>query len=93
MGDNITDMVMPMLHEMRAEMRERFDYVNKELHNLDGRMDRVERRLGKVEDSVLSYARGMTADTLMSKLLTGEFAERIEALELKVRELEARHEH
>jgi len=33
----------------------------------------------------------MTADTLLSKLITGEFEQRIEALELEVAALKAEH--
>jgi polyhydroxyalkanoate synthesis regulator phasin len=48
----------------------------------------LDRRLGAVEEAQRSYRQALTADTLMSKLLTGEFEERIEALERRVRELE-----
>jgi hypothetical protein len=44
--------------------------------------------LGAVESAQGSYRQALTADTLLSKLVTGEFEERIEALESKMRELE-----
>jgi polyhydroxyalkanoate synthesis regulator phasin len=48
----------------------------------------LDKRPGGVEDAQRSFRQALTADTLPSKLLTGEFEERIEALENKVRELE-----
>jgi len=48
----------------------------------------LDSRLGKIEETRVSYRQALTADTLLSKLLTGEFEERIEALEKRVRELE-----
>ncbi len=36
----------------------------------------------------MSYRQALTADSLLSKLVTGEFEERIEALEKKVKDLE-----
>lgn len=64
------DMIMPMLCEMRAEMRERFDGVDL--------------RLAKLEEAQKSFKHALTSDTLLSRLLTGEFEERIEALEQRV---------
>jgi hypothetical protein len=78
-----TDMVVPMLREMRAESGARHGEVL-------ARFDRVEQRLQKLEDAQVSFKQALTADSLLSKLVTGEFEERIEALEAKVRELEAR---
>jgi hypothetical protein len=48
----------------------------------------LDKRMGRIEDAQGSFRQAMTADTLLSKLLTGEFEERIEALENKIRELE-----
>ena len=75
------DMILPMLREMRADLVERLDQ-----HST--RFDLVDKRLTKIEGHIGSFRHALTADTLMSKLVTGEFEERIEALEAKVRELE-----
>jgi hypothetical protein len=75
------DMIVPLLREMRAENKAGFDQV-------DARFGVVERRLGKIEETLVSYRQALAADSLLSKLLTGEFEERIEALEKKVKELE-----
>ncbi len=71
-----SDLVLPLLREMRAEMKARFDGV-------DARLDAVEK-------AQVSYRHALAGDTLMSRLLTGEFEERIEALERRVRQLESR---
>jgi hypothetical protein len=78
-----TDMIMPMLRDIRAENETRHGEVL-------ARFDRVAQRLQKLEDAQLSFKQALTADSLLSKLVTGKFEERIEALEAKVRELEAR---
>ena len=75
------DMILPMLREMRAEIAGRFDGV-------DARLDPVDRRLAALEAVQASYRHALTADTLLSRRLTGEFEGRIEELERRVRELE-----
>jgi hypothetical protein len=77
------DMVLPMLRDMRAENEARHGEVL-------ARFDRVEQRLKKLEDAQVSFKQALTADSLLSRLVTGEFEERIEALEARIRELEAR---
>ncbi len=70
-----TDMIMPILREKRSEAEQRHREV---LEHLD-----------KLEQGQVSFEHALTADTLVSKLVTGEFEERIELLERKVLELEA----
>jgi len=48
----------------------------------------LDKRLGGVEETPRSFRQALTADTLLSKLFTGDFEEPIEALENKVKELE-----
>ena len=77
-----SDMIVPLLREMRAE--------NATLHEQTRELIRaLDKRMGAVEGAQKSYRQALTADTLLSKLLTGEFEERIDALERKVRELDA----
>jgi hypothetical protein len=77
------DMILPMLREMRAESEARHGEV-------PARFDRVEQRLKKLEDTQTTFKQALTADSLLSKLVTGEFETPIEHLEAKVAELEAR---
>jgi hypothetical protein len=75
------DMVIPLLREMRAENAALHEQTRELIKALD-------KRSGVVEGAQGSFRQALTADTLFSKLVTGEFEERIEALERKVRELE-----
>jgi hypothetical protein len=75
------DMIVPLLREMRAENLVEHERTRALVMTLD-------KRLGGVEEVQKSFRQALTADTLLSKLVTGEFEERIEALENKMRELE-----
>jgi hypothetical protein len=75
------DMIIPLLRDMRAENAARHS------QSLE-RFTAVEQRLDKLETTLNGFRHALTADSLLSKLVTGEFEERIELLERKVRELE-----
>ena len=75
------DMIVPLLREMRAETAASDEQTRALIKGL-------EKRMGAVEETLKSVRQALTADTLLSKLVTGEFEERIETLERKVRELE-----
>jgi hypothetical protein len=81
-----TDMILPLLREMRAENTAQHQQTRADLAGVE---KRLEKRLRAVEEAQKSFRAALTADTLLSRLLTGEFEERIEALERKVRELES----
>ena len=68
------DMIVPLLREMRKEAASGFAVI--------------EQRLDKLETTLNSFRHALTADSLLSKLVTGEFEEGIEILERKMRELE-----
>jgi hypothetical protein len=76
------DMIMPMLREMRAENAAEHEQTRALIKGL-------EKPVGAVEETLKSVRQAQTADTLLSKLVTGEFEERIETLERKVRQLES----
>ena len=73
MADEPSDMIMPMLRELRGEMRESFA--------------RFEQKLDKLESGQKTVRQALTADTMMSKFVTGDFEERIFELERKVEAL------
>jgi hypothetical protein len=75
------DMILPLLREMRPENAERH------AQSLE-RFTAVERPLDRMEESLGSFRQALSADSLLSKIVRGEFEERLEALECKVRELE-----
>jgi hypothetical protein len=61
------DMILPMLKEMRAE-----------IPSIRVRMDE---RFDENDKAHKRFKQALSADTLMGRLLTGEFEERIEKLE------------
>ncbi len=69
------DMIIPPLREMRQETSAGFSAVGQ--------------RLDKLEATLNGFRQALTADSLLSKPVTGEFEERITVLERKVRELES----
>ncbi|TDK39736.1 hypothetical protein E2F50_00785 [Rhizobium deserti] len=69
-------MIMPMLREMRGEMRE----MRSEMHEMKQQLD-------KLESGQKTIRQALTADTMMSKFVTGDFEERIFELERKVEAL------
>lgn len=73
MANEPVDTIMPMLREMRSEMNEQFS--------------RIDQRIGDVEDELKSVRKMLVADTLMSKLATGDFEKRISTLETDVQRL------
>jgi hypothetical protein len=77
------DMILPMLREMRAKNAARYDRSLEKFAS-------IERRLDKIEEAQLSFRQALTADSLLSKLVTGEFEQRIEVLGRKVKEWEGR---
>ncbi|MFM2281431.1 MAG: hypothetical protein RLZZ444_3662 [Pseudomonadota bacterium] len=69
MAKDPDDMVMPMLREIRREIGE------------------VKQQLDKLESGQRTIRQALTADTMMSKFVTGDFEERIFELERKVETL------
>ena len=80
MANEPEDMIMPMLREMRGEIRERFSKIDGQLEDVIGRLD-------KLESGQKTIRQALTADTMMSKFVTGDFEERIFELERKVEAL------
>jgi archaellum component FlaC len=68
------DMIVPILREMRAKVDDGFAEVNK--------------RLDRIEERQKSFSQALAGDSFMSKMLIGDWEERIEALEQKVKQLE-----
>jgi polyhydroxyalkanoate synthesis regulator phasin len=76
MADEPSDMIMPMLRELRGEMQE-----------MRGDIQGVKQQLDKLESGQKTIRQALTADTMMSKFVTGDFEERIFELERKVEAL------
>ena len=76
MANESGDMIMPMLRELRGEMRE-----------MRGDIQGVKQQLDKLESGQKTIRQALTADTMMSKFVTGDFEERIFELKRKVEAL------
>ncbi|MDY6963405.1 MAG: hypothetical protein SV862_16100 [Pseudomonadota bacterium] len=77
MADEPVDTLMPMLREMLTEMREQFAQMREQFGE-------IRQRLDKLESGQKTIRQALTADTMMSKFVTGDFEERIFELERKV---------
>ncbi len=76
------DMIVPLLREMRAEIaasRAEVAAFRKE----------TTERLAKLESGQRNLRSAMSGETILGRMLVGEFEERIESLESKVQKLEA----
>jgi hypothetical protein len=69
-----SDMMLRLLRDSRGE--------------IGALPDRMDKRFDLLESAQASFRHVLSADTLLSKLVRGEFQERIELLERKVRGLE-----
>jgi hypothetical protein len=75
------NMVPPLLREMRAENLGEHKRTREQVTLL-------EKRMAKLEEMQASYRQALSADTLLSKLVTGEFEERLPALESRMNAVE-----
>lgn len=76
MANEPDSMILPLLREIRIEIGKTND-----------RLEEVERKLDKLESGQKTIRQALTADTMMSKFVTGDFEERIFELERKVEAL------
>ena len=85
-----TDMILPILRDMRAD-NAAARKENAKLHEQTREMiGALNKRMDGMERAQKNFSSALAADTLLSRILTGEFEQRIEALERKMQELEAR---
>ena len=75
------DLILPLLREMRAESATNFATI-------ENRLNKVENRLSKMDETLVTFRHALSADSLLSKIVTGEFEERLGLLERRLQELE-----
>jgi hypothetical protein len=66
MANEAESMIIPMLREIRGEIRD-----------MRGEIGEMQQKLDKLESGQKSIRQALGADTMMSRLVTGEFEERI----------------
>jgi hypothetical protein len=86
-----TDMIMPMLREMREQTRRGFDEVREEtrqgFNDMRSRLDGLDARLRAVERLVKAQREAFEGESILGRCAAKE---RLSALERKVEALEAR---
>jgi hypothetical protein len=75
------DMIIPLLLEMRQENAANFKAV-------DDRLSKIDAGLDKMDESLVTFRHALSADSLLSKIVTGEFEERLGVLERRLSDLE-----
>jgi hypothetical protein len=80
MANEPIDMIIPILREMRSE-------IKADLTDIRVRLEVFQQRMDEFEDELKSVRKVLVADTLMSKLVTGDFDKRISVLEIDVQRL------
>jgi hypothetical protein len=58
--------------------------MNERFNRIDARLSRVEQQLVKIEDAQRNVRQALVADTMMSRLIAGDFEERNAALEVNM---------
>jgi uncharacterized coiled-coil protein SlyX len=78
-----TDMIMPMLREMREETRQGFD-------DMRSRLDGLDERLRAVEKLVKAQREAFEGESILGRYAAKEVDERLSTLEQRVAAVEAR---
>jgi hypothetical protein len=66
---------------MRQDIASGFDTV-------EARLTQVDARLNKMDQSLVTFRHALSADGLLSKIVTGEFEERLSVVERRLSDLE-----
>ena len=76
--------ILKLLREIRAEMNERFDAVDKRFDANDKRFDGVDKRLDSLKQA-------MQGEPVLGRYAAAEVEERLEAIEKRLARLEKGH--
>lgn len=86
-----SDMILPLLREMREETRRSFAELREEMHRrfegVDGRFDEVDARLRAVEKIVKAQREAFEGESILGRYAAKEVEERLTALEQEVQNL------
>ncbi|GJE61796.1 hypothetical protein [Methylobacterium trifolii] len=77
------EIILPLLREMRAEMRDGFSRIDLKLEQHDGRFDKLEPRFDNLRQAV-------SGKSVLGRYAAAEVEERLEALERRMEALETR---
>lgn len=89
-----SDMILPLLREMREETRRSFAELREEMQQrferVDGRIDEVDAPLRAVEKIVKVQREAFEGESILGRYTAKEVEERLTALELDVQDLKRR---
>ncbi len=77
------DMILPLLREMRAEMKASFDRIDQKLDSHSARFDKPERRFENLREAV-------NGESMLGRYAAAGVEERLEAIERRPASLESR---
>ena len=77
------DRILPLLREIRAEMRTGFDDARQRFEALDARFDKLERRFDNLREAV-------NGGSVLGRYAAAEVEDRLEAIERRLATLESR---
>ncbi|MFL9826102.1 hypothetical protein [Rhodoplanes sp. SY1] len=90
-----SDMILPLLREMREETRRSFAELREEMHRrferVDGRFDEVDVRLCAVEKNVKVQREAFEGESILGRYAAREVEERTSALEQDVQKLKRKN--
>lgn len=75
------DMILPLLREIRADLKAGFDRVDRKLEQHDARFDKLERRFDNLREAV-------NGESVLGRYAGAQFEERLEAIEKRLAVLE-----
>lgn len=75
------DMILPLLREIRADLKAGFDRVDRKLEQHDARFDKLERRFDNLREAV-------NGESVLGRYAAAQFEERLEAIEKRLAVLE-----
>lgn len=77
------DMILPMLKELRDEMRTGFKNMHDFQNNVDARFDKLERRFDNLREAV-------NGESVLGRYAAAEVEDRLEKIERRLANLEVR---
>ncbi|KQP10651.1 hypothetical protein ASF28_05945 [Methylobacterium sp. Leaf99] len=75
------DMILPLLREIRADLKAGFDRVDRKLEQHDARFDKLECRFDNLREAV-------NGESVLGRYAAAQFEERLEAIEKRLAVLE-----
>ena len=77
------DMILPLLREIRSEMKDGFSEVHRKFDAVDARFDRLEKRFDNLREAV-------NGESVLGRYAAAEVEGRLEAIEKRLASLESR---